>query len=104
MAPIKRSVRKPKYTPQDVAAGTKHEMEHTKGMPKSKKRAFARKTAIDHLKSHPSYYRVLPAAESVMSALENRPPGKPRKKRKPAQQPGPMAMMSWTPRIETPRY
>lgn len=104
MAPVKRSVRKPKYTPQDVAAGTKHEMEHTKGMPKSKKRAVAKKIALQHLSEHFSYYRVLPAAEATMSAIENRPAGKPRKKKKVSQSPGVMSMMGWTPKIQTPKY
>ena len=97
--PVKR---KPKYTPQDVAAGTKHEMEHTRGVPKTQKRRLAKKIAIDHLKEHPTYYRILPAAEATMSAMENRPAGKPRKKRKPLRQPGPMAMMSWQPKIRYP--
>jgi hypothetical protein len=104
MAPIKRALRKPKYTPQDVAAGTKHEMEHTKGMPKSKKRAFAKKICLSHLEEHPTYYRILPAAEATMSAIENRPAGKPKKKRKPAQQSSVTSSMHWTPKIAMPRF
>ena len=105
MAPIKRSLRKPKYTPQDVAAGTKHEMEHTRGVPISRKRAVAKKIAIDHLKEHPKYYQVLPMAEQMMTLQEGKSTiKKPKKKRKPTQQPGAMQMMSWTPKIQTPRY
>jgi hypothetical protein len=104
MAPIKRALRKPKYTPQDVAAGTKHEMEHTRGVPKSRKRSVAKKIATDHLKEHPTYYRVLPMAENLMSLQENKPPGKPKKKRKPAQQSSVLTSMHWVPKIQTPRF
>jgi hypothetical protein len=80
--------RKPRYSNADLAAGTRHEMEHTKD------RALAKKTAIDHLKKHPTYYRVLPAAEQMMNALENRKP-KVRKRRRPAPRP-------FNPLVDTP--
>lgn len=91
-------LRKPRYTKQDLIAGTKHEMEHTKD------RRVARKIATDHLKEHPTYYRVLPAAESLMSLQENKPPGKPRKKKHPVRQQAsdPMAMMRFVPKIRYP--
>jgi hypothetical protein len=81
-------IRKPKYSNADLAAGTRHELEHTKD------RKVAKQTAIDHLKQHPTYYRVLPAAEQIMGALENRKP-KVRKRRRPAQRP-------WNPMTDTP--
>lgn len=81
-------LRKPKYSNADLAAGTRHELEHTKD------RKVAKQTAIDHLQKHPTYYRVLPAAEQIMGALENRKP-KVRKRRRPAQRP-------WNPMTDTP--
>jgi hypothetical protein len=72
--------RRPKYTPQDIHAGTKHEMEHTKD------RKVAKEIALSHLKQHYTYYRVLPAAEATMAALENKPPGQPGTRRRRPQQ------------------
>ena len=57
---------KHKINPRDVQIGTKHEMEHTKD------RKVAKKIALDHLKEHPLYYRVLPQAEETMSLLEDK--------------------------------
>ena len=93
-------LRKPRYTKQDLAAGTKHEMEHTKD------RKVARKIAEQHLKQHPTYYRVLPAAVALMALQENKPPGKPRKKpRAPSgimPQPG-MGLLHWVPKVQYPK-
>jgi len=71
-----RKVKKPKYSNQDVAIGTKHEMEHTND------RRVARQIATDHLKEHPTYYRVLPMAEQMMSLQENK--NLPKKRKRPA--------------------
>jgi hypothetical protein len=56
------------------------------------------------LDQHPTYYRVLPMAENLMSLQENKPPGKPKKKRKPAQQSSVLTSMHWVPKIQTPRF
>ena len=71
-----RKAKKPAYSPYDLQEGTKHEMEHTKD------RAVARKIATDHLKEHPTYYRVLPMAEQMMSLQENK--NLPKKRKRPA--------------------
>jgi len=65
-----RKAKKPAYSPYDLQEGTKHEMEHTKD------RAVARKIATDHLKEHPTYYRMLPLAEQMMTIEENKKPKK----------------------------
>ena len=68
--------KKYKFTEADLRAGTKHELEHTKD------RKIARKTALDHLRVHPYYYRVLPMAEQVMVVMENKPPKMKKKRRR----------------------
>lgn len=57
---------KKKIDPREIAAGTRHEMEHTKD------RKVARQIALDHLKEHPLYYRILPMAEQMMSLEEQK--------------------------------
>ena len=71
--------KKYKFTEADLRVGTKHEMEHTKN------RKEARKIALDHLREHFLYYRVLPAAEQMMTVQEQKNPLKKqlRKKRRP---------------------
>lgn len=44
--------------------GTKHEMEHTTS------ERTARRIARDHLREHPTYYKVLPIAEKAMTRNE----------------------------------
>ena len=69
-----RRTKKPAYSTYDLSVGTKHEMEHTKD------RKVARQIATDHLKEHPTYYRVLPMAEQLMSLQENKKAPKKRKR------------------------
>ena len=77
MRPVSTRIPKnAKYSKADIIAGTKHELEHTRD------RKLARATAIQHLNSHPKYYHVLPAAEEMMSALENKPLVKRKKRRR----------------------
>ena len=64
-----------KYTLADVRFGTKVEMEHTRN------RRDARRISVQHLNEHPTYYRVLPAAEQLMGILENKKVPGPRKRR-----------------------
>ena len=73
--------KKPKYSNQDVAIGTKHELEHTKD------RRVARQIATDHLKEHPMYYRVLPMAEQLMTIEENKGRIPIKKKKRPVARP-----------------
>lgn len=70
-----------KIDPRYLAIGTRIEMEHTKD------RTVARKIATDHLREHPTYYRVLPAAEQFMGILENKKPPARHRRRSP-QRPG----------------
>jgi hypothetical protein len=49
---------------KSVAIGAKHELEHTDSI------RIARRIARDHLKTHPTYYDVLPYAEKMMAARE----------------------------------
>jgi len=81
----------PKYTRRDIAAGTKHEMEHTKD------RKQARVTAIQHLNQHPTYYKVLPMAEQFMAIQENKalPKPKRRKQQAPARHPYIPELPAW---------
>lgn len=65
-----------KIDPRYLAIGTRIEMEHTRD------RKVARKIATDHLREHPTYYRVLPAAEQFMGILENKKPPVHRKRRR----------------------
>ena len=77
MKPLPGKVRKnAKYTREDIIAGTKHEMEHTRD------RREARRIAIQHLNEHYTYYRVMPMAEQVMNIRENQPPIKRKRKRR----------------------
>ena len=69
--------KKYKFTEADLKAGTKHELEHTTD------RKVARKTALDHLRKHPSYYRILPIAEQMMTVQDSKDPLKQKKKRRP---------------------
>ena len=70
-----------KYTLQDVAIGTKIEMEHTRD------RRVARGISVQHLNEHSTYYRVLPMAEQMMSLQENKKPKPTRRPRRvPVQQ------------------
>lgn len=72
--PLRRIPKDKKVDPRWLAVGTKTEMEHTKD------RKVARQIATQHLIEHPTYYRVLPAAEQTMGMLENkRPPVKKRR-------------------------
>lgn len=74
--PLKRIPKDTKVDRRWLAVGTKIEMEHTKD------RRVARQIATHHLIEHPTYYRVLPAAESAMTAMEQKRP--PVKRRRPA--------------------
>ena len=65
-----------KINPHWLAIGTKIEMEHTKD------KKAARQIAGNHLTEHPSYYRILPAAEGLMSAIENKAPPKTRRRKR----------------------
>jgi hypothetical protein len=87
--PVSSKVPKtPKYSKADIAAGTKHEMEHTKD------RTVAKRIAVAHLNEHWSYYRVLPIAESMMNVQENKALPKPKRRRKaPAR--GPAGLPLW---------
>lgn len=59
---------------KQLEIGAKHEMEHTDS-PRT-----ARRIARDHLREHPTYYKVLPVAEKMMSSQEKNI--KPMKKRR----------------------
>jgi hypothetical protein len=65
-----------KFTQNDIRAGTQHEMEHTKS------RKEARQIAMDHLREHPTYYKVLPIAEAYMTAQERKSAVPPKKRRR----------------------
>ena len=69
-----------RYTSRDIAAGTRHEREHTKDP------RVAKKIALDHLREHPTYYRVLPLAEQMMNLQENKKLPAPKHRRRPAPQ------------------
>lgn len=62
---------------KQLAIGTKHEMEHTTS------ERTARRIARDHLREHPTYYKVLPIAEKAMTRSEAKIKPLPRKKREP---------------------
>ena len=66
--PLRRIPKDKKVDPRWLAVGTKTEMEHTKD------RKVAKQIATQHLIEHPTYYRVLPAAESAMTAMEQKHP------------------------------
>lgn len=76
--PLRRIPKDKKVDGRWLAVGIKTEMEHTKD------RKVAKQIATHHLIEHPTYYRVLPAAEQTMSMLENKRP--PVKKRRVASQ------------------
>lgn len=84
-----------KYSKRDVAYGTKVEMEHTKD------RKTARGIAIQHLNEHVTYYRVLPAAESVMTMMEHKHPPAPKRRKRQAR---PANLNTWVPKIQIPRF
>jgi hypothetical protein len=79
-----------KYTRQDIADGTKHELEHTRD------RRQARVTAIQHLNKHRTYYKVLPMAEQFMALQENKKPVRPkRRKQAPSRHPYVSGLPAW---------
>lgn len=65
-----------KIDKKSLKIGAQHEMEHTK----DKKQA--EQIAADHLREHPTYYKVLPYAEKIMTRDERniRPIHKKKKK------------------------